>query len=159
VLSSRPPERFGTLKQDATIINPPPETVCPRKTGRTLGKMRQVSYAGGRFVTTDEVADALLHLVVGIAATGVPQRVEVPIVVEGDGGGQETAWMTVGPSPAMLSVPLAWVGEVPDFSDQVTMMRMQASYPRTATTIAPSSPETWDPAPVTSWDDEDYYGL
>lgn len=119
--------------------------------------MRQVSYAGGRFVTTDEIADALLHLVVGIASTGVPQLVEVPIVVVG--AGQDVAWMTVGPSSSILSMPFSWIDEVPDFSDQVTMMRMQASYPRSTSITAGSPSQAWESTRAAPWDDDDYYGL
>jgi hypothetical protein len=117
--------------------------------------MREVSYAGGRFTTTDDVADALLELAVGLAKAGTSERVEVPIVRSGDV--HDVACLAVGLGSSMLSMPCDWGGAEPDFSGQATMMQMHASYPRTANAPPQTLRGAWDEAPAPQWDD--FYGL
>ncbi len=117
--------------------------------------MREVSYAGGRFTTTDDVADALFELAVGLAKAGTSQRVEVPIVRSGDI--HDVAWLLVGLGSSMLSMPCDWGGMEPDFSGQATMMQMHAAYPRTANASLQTQRAIWDEASPPQWDD--FYGL
>lgn len=117
--------------------------------------MREVSYAGGQFMTTDDVAASLLELAVGIAKAGTSERVEVPIVRNGDV--HDVAWLMVGLGSSMLSMPCDWGGAEPDFSGQATMMQMHASYPRTANAWPQTPRGTPDEAPAPQWDD--FYGL
>lgn len=116
--------------------------------------MREISYAGGQFTTTDEVSDALLELAVGLAKAGKSERVEVPIIRSDDV--QDVAWLMVGLGSSLLSMPREWGRQEPDFSGQATMMQMHPSYPRAVSSrVQESSME--DEAPAAQWDD--FYGL
>ncbi|WP_150956361.1 hypothetical protein [Microbacterium testaceum] len=116
--------------------------------------MREISYAGGHFTTTDEVADALLKLAVGLARVGTSEQVEVPITRGHDAHG--VAWLMVGLGSSILSMPCDWSGAEPDFSGQATMMQMHDLYPRAATTWI-QGPSAEGDASANQWDD--YYGL
>lgn len=117
--------------------------------------MREVSYAGGRFTTTDDVAASLLELAVGLAKAGTSERVEVRIVRSGDM--HDVAWLMLGLGSSVLSMPCDWGGVEPDFSGQATMTQMHASYPRAANAPPQTLRGAWDQAPAPQWDN--LYGL
>jgi hypothetical protein len=59
--------------------------------------MRQVSYAGGTFVTSDRIADALLEYAAALANAARASIVDVPVV--GDGHIR----MLIGPASQVMS--------------------------------------------------------
>ena len=95
---------------------------------RTLGGMRRIVYAGESFITSAEVARTLLRLAIGVTALGGTELVEVPIAVN-VAGESETAELVLGPGVPLLSLPVHWDGEEPDFSAQAIMLQMRSSYP------------------------------
>ncbi|OZD55398.1 hypothetical protein CH252_05880 [Rhodococcus sp. 06-1477-1B] len=119
--------------------------------------MRRINYAGGSFVTTDEVSTALLQLVAGIAARGLSQYVEVPVTTTDAPDHEGVAQLIVGIGSSMMSLPTDWVGVEPDFSTHAVMMQMQAAYPRQARSSS-SIVRTVDESRAATWD-EDYDGL
>ena len=63
--------------------------------------MRDLLISGSRFLTTDEVADAVLHYAQVLAQYGRADVVRFPALVDGV---QATSWLTLGPG---LGAPLA----------------------------------------------------
>lgn len=63
--------------------------------------MRIVSYADQSFLTSDDVASALLQLAAALARAGTSEVVAIPFV---DGGGEaRQAELTVGPASQLVS--------------------------------------------------------
>lgn len=94
--------------------------------------MRCITYAGEHLVTSEEIADLLIELTAVLAANGRAEAVTIPIYPEGETypGRQDTleiVHMVVGPGTVVLSVPYAWDGPDPDFTDAVTDLRSKLS--------------------------------
>jgi hypothetical protein len=70
--------------------------------------MRQVSYAGGTFVTGDRIADALLDYAVALANAARASTVDVPVA--GDGHIR----MLIGPASQVMSEVVEDAGPEPD---------------------------------------------
>ncbi len=71
--------------------------------------MRRITYAGENVLTTDDVARVLVELTAELAKRGEAAAVRVPINPEG------AAELVVGLGNDVLSVPVAWEGDDPDF--------------------------------------------
>ncbi|WP_431806548.1 hypothetical protein [Microbacterium paraoxydans] len=89
--------------------------------------MKLVSYAGQQVVTTDDVADALVHLAASLASEGESAAVQIPIHI---GGEKDTADLIVGVGNDLLVGPQASDGEDPDFSEDAAALRGHRYYPK-----------------------------
>ncbi|TIH40339.1 hypothetical protein [Subtercola vilae] len=63
--------------------------------------MRRISYSGGSFLTTDGVADALLHFVAALGSSHRAEAVDIPIVR--DDGQTDTVQLVIGPASELVS--------------------------------------------------------
>lgn len=113
--------------------------------------MRRVRYAGGEFLTTDEIASVLLRLAWGVSVNGGAEIVEVPIAVPGPPASREVAQLIINASSEFLSLPAPWDEEEPDFSGEAMMLQMLPAYPRTVAAAVPATPT---PPPQDGWDPE-----
>jgi hypothetical protein len=65
--------------------------------------MRRVTYAGETFVTTEEVAEALIAFATTLAEQSSAESVQVPIL--GEDGGPMVIEILVGPSSELINRP------------------------------------------------------
>src|ERR1700710_1856719 len=72
--------------------------------------MKRISYSGGSFLTTDGVADALLHFVAALGSSHRAEAIEIPVVH--DDGEADTVQLVIGPASELVSI-----GESTTFSD------------------------------------------
>lgn len=66
--------------------------------------MRRVSYAGETFITSDEVADAVLEYAAALSNADRAATLEVPTIGE---GGPTTVKLLIGPASQVVSEPVA----------------------------------------------------
>lgn len=66
--------------------------------------MHEISYAGGTFVTSDEVAEILLEYAAALANADRAASVEVPAA--GLPTGEESMQILVGPASQLMSAPI-----------------------------------------------------
>jgi hypothetical protein len=66
--------------------------------------MRKITYASESFVTSDEVADALVIFATALAQSGTSDAVSLPVI--DDGGRPAVVNLVVGPASEMISVPV-----------------------------------------------------
>jgi len=109
--------------------------------------MRCVTYAGQSVITTDDVAAALIILTAAVARDGEAEAVSIPIVLE-DSGEIGDAELVIGLGNDVLSAPMTWTDEVPDFSEAAQRLREHRKYPHA---FIPSE-ESEDSANMTGWD-------
>ena len=84
--------------------------------------MRRVSYGGGSFPTSDQVADALVSLVATLSGGHSSQIVDIPAV--SDDGQLVLVRMVVGPLSILISIPEDSPWPEPDLSDAVSSLRI-----------------------------------
>ncbi|MFS0715163.1 hypothetical protein ABC195_14910 [Microbacterium sp. 2P01SA-2] len=111
--------------------------------------MRRITYAGDTVITTDDVAEALVELTAAVANFGRAEAVRIPIVLEGDGRIDE-AELVIGVGNDVLSAPVDWDADEPDFSDGAEDLRMHESYPQRSEgthlyAVEDEPPAQWDP--------------
>ncbi|MET0296543.1 MAG: hypothetical protein ABW024_04020 [Microbacterium sp.] len=113
--------------------------------------MRCVTYAGETVITTDEVAEALVTLTASIAKHGDAEAVRIPIIVEGtkDAGDAD---LVIGVGNDVLSAPIDWDGDVPDFSDAVARLQAHQLYPNRAGQAEPLDSEDQEDRSAYDWD-------
>ncbi|MEC5152017.1 hypothetical protein RCH22_003658 [Cryobacterium psychrotolerans] len=87
--------------------------------------MRRVSYGGGSFVTTGQVAEALVSLIAALADGHRTQTIEIPAV--SDEGNLILVVLIVGPFSGLLTVPECSPWPAPDFSDTVQHLHYLAA--------------------------------
>ncbi len=111
--------------------------------------MRRIFYGAATVVTTDDVADALVRLTVAVANFNQTEAVSFPVVADSSGG-VGTAQVVLGAGIALMTGPIGWDGEEPDFSTGATLLRMHSYFPyrdadpgRSASPII--EPDPWDP--------------
>lgn len=90
--------------------------------------MRCVTYAGETVKTTDDVAASLVELTASVAKEGQSEAVSIPIVT--DGGKVAQAELVIGVGNDVLSAPVDWTGEEPDFSDAAKELKNHRLFPR-----------------------------
>ena len=91
--------------------------------------MRGITYAGETILTTDSVAEALVELTAALAKIGQAEAVTIPIVYEGrDHIGE--AELVIGLGNDVLSVPVDWEGDEPDFSEYADGLRSHSALPQ-----------------------------
>ncbi|KAA9086641.1 hypothetical protein [Microbacterium radiodurans] len=110
--------------------------------------MRRITYAGDTVITTDDVAAALVELTAAVANYGRAEAVRIPIVLE-ESGRTDEAELVIGVGNDVLSAPVSWTDDEPDFSEGAESLRMHESYPRrqTGAHLYPVDevPTQWDP--------------
>lgn len=85
--------------------------------------MRSITYAGQTVITTDEVGSTLVELTAALAKNGQAEAVSIPIVVDGDAS--HDAELVIGLGNDVLSTPMQWMDEVPDFSERMEHLTAQ----------------------------------
>ncbi|MFZ8757926.1 hypothetical protein ACO03V_10975 [Microbacterium sp. HMH0099] len=91
--------------------------------------MRCVTYAGETVKTTDDVAASLVELTAAVAKEGQAEAVSIPIVTED--GTVAQAELVIGVGNDVLSAPVDWTGEEPDFSRAAAELTQHRLFPRT----------------------------
>ncbi|MGN7968531.1 hypothetical protein [Microbacterium sp. 22296] len=90
--------------------------------------MRCVTYAGETVMTTDDVAASLIELTAAVAKEGQAEAVSIPIVT--DAGKVAQAELVIGVGNDVLSAPLEWDEEEPDFAAAAQELRTHRLFPR-----------------------------
>ncbi len=80
--------------------------------------MKQISYSGVTFVTTDRVSAALLDLTAKLGTTNSTMSVEVPAFREGSDV-PSVVGLVIGPSSELASMTTDWDGPEPEDSATV----------------------------------------
>lgn len=110
--------------------------------------MRCVTYAGETVVTTDDVAASLVELTAAVAKEGQAEAVSIPIVTDDQKVGQ--AELVIGVGNDVLSAPVEWVGEEPDFASWAEDLRKHRLFPRSALRVV--EPVAADDEEPVDWD-------
>ncbi len=111
--------------------------------------MRCVTYAGETVITTDDVATSLVELTASVAKEGQAEAVSIPIVT--DDGTVAQAELVIGVGNDVLSAPVDWTGEEPDFTHAATELKNHRLFPR-AQLRAVEPEERDDDDPPIDWD-------
>jgi hypothetical protein len=103
--------------------------------------MREITYAGGSFVTSDEIAQALLEYGAALANADRAATVHVPAIA----GGAPDVTVLVGPASQLMATPYDGSGEDPDgakfitdVGDRIKILERTFTYP------GPGSSIEWD---------------
>lgn len=91
--------------------------------------MRCVTYAGETVMTTDDVASSLIELTAAVAKEGQAEAVSIPIVTSDRKVAQ--AELVIGVGNDVLSAPVEWDDEEPDFSFAAKELKNHRLYPQT----------------------------
>ncbi|MGC0367926.1 hypothetical protein [Microbacterium sp. SLBN-111] len=110
--------------------------------------MRCVTYAGETVITTDDVATSLVELTAAVAKEGQAEAVSIPIVTEDKKVAQ--AELVIGVGNDVLSAPVEWSGEEPDFAKSAEDLRNHRLFPRSSLRLV--EPESDDEDEPVDWD-------
>lgn len=110
--------------------------------------MRSVTYAGETVITTDDVAASLVELTAAVAKEGQAEAVSIPIVTDAQKVAQ--AELVIGVGNDVLSAPVEWEGEQPDFTAAADELRKHRLFPRPHLQAVESHPDS-DDEPI-DWD-------
>ncbi len=99
-------------------------------------------------MTTDDVAASLVELTAAVAKEGQAEAVSIPIVTDDRKVAQ--AELVIGVGNDVLSSPMEWTGEEPDFAAWSEELRNHRLFPR-APLYAVEPPSDEDDQPV-DWD-------
>ena len=109
--------------------------------------MRCITYAGESVMTSDDVAEVLVTLTAAIASHREAEAARIPIVRED--GSVAQADLVIGVGNDVLSAPIDWDGDEPDFSEAAATMRRHRHYPDQeragVSRVAPQEEVGWDP--------------
>jgi hypothetical protein len=105
--------------------------------------MRRVTYAGGSFVTADDIASLLLEYAAALANHDRAAAIHVPAIDLPHGA--TTIEVLVGPASQLLAEPVDDIGRVPDGGEFVADIRA-----RIAELDKPLLADGWEPSPT--WD-------
>jgi hypothetical protein len=94
--------------------------------------MHRVAYAGDSVITTDDVAAALIVLSAAVSRDGEAEAISIPILVDGTSLVGE-ADLVIGVGSDVLSAPVVWDADEPDFSEAAQHLREHRRYPRPVT--------------------------
>ncbi|QLD10862.1 hypothetical protein [Microbacterium oleivorans] len=97
----------------------------------SVAAMRTLVYGNHSLVTSDDVSHTLLQLTAGFATQSVCEVVTIPTVADASVVDVD---VVVGLGTHLISTPLAWPQEDPDFSAAVATLQLHPSYPRVAVT-------------------------
>ncbi|KQM40262.1 hypothetical protein ASE56_07890 [Microbacterium sp. Leaf203] len=87
-----------------------------------------MTYAGETVITTDDVAASLIELTAAVAKEGQAEAVSIPIVTDDRKVAQ--AELVIGVGNDVLSAPLEWHDEEPDFSHAAAELKDHRLFPR-----------------------------
>ena len=105
--------------------------------------MQEVVFAGGKFVTSDEVAEALLEYAAALANVNRAATIRVPAVVESGEAAHVT--VLVGPASQLMSEDTSVVAGEPEGAEFVRQVRERVEQlQRTVIVADPSSSLDWD---------------
>lgn len=105
--------------------------------------MRMLIYAGGEYMTGDEIARSLMELSAVLAEQDASQLVEIPVV--GDDGNLAAATFLVGPASQIVAVDAE--SSLPDLRDAEAVTRLRrltASLRRVVRTEVSQVPDGWE---------------
>jgi hypothetical protein len=105
--------------------------------------MREVAYAGGSFLTGDEIADVLLEYAAELANADRAATVHIPSI---DAGGEvRDVVIVIGPASQVLSEPVHSAVDDPDAGDFVTEVTERINQLRRSP-VSPADPSSvdWD---------------
>ncbi|MDQ1083374.1 MULTISPECIES: hypothetical protein [Microbacterium] len=111
--------------------------------------MRCVTYAGETVITTDDVAASLVELTAAVAKEGQAEAVSIPIVTDAKKVAQ--AELVIGVGNDVLSAPVEWNEEEPDFAAAADDLRRHRLFPRPHLRAVESQPDEGDDEPI-DWD-------
>lgn len=111
--------------------------------------MRSVTYAGRTVITTDDVAASLVELTAAVAKDGQSEAVSIPIVT--DGGTIAQAELVIGVGNDVLSTPVEWSGEEPNFAQGAGELRTHRLFPRPRLGMVDRALDGEDDDPI-DWD-------
>ncbi|WP_285135791.1 hypothetical protein [Microbacterium sp. lyk4-40-TSB-66] len=111
--------------------------------------MRCVTYAGETVMTTDDVAASLIELTAAVAKEGQAEAVSIPIVTDAKKVAQ--AELVIGVGNDVLSAPLDWDDEEPDFTAAAQELRTHRLFPRAHLRAVEPDPGADDDGPI-DWD-------
>jgi hypothetical protein len=107
--------------------------------------MKVISYAGGDYLTGDDIAVALLDLSKGLANADASQTVEIPILH--DDGTRATATFLVGPASQIVAVDAEGDFEELIDDDAVAhLKRLTSAQQSVARTETSQDPSGWGDA-------------
>ncbi|MFG6402675.1 hypothetical protein [Microbacterium sp. P04] len=99
-------------------------------------------------ITTNDVAAALVHLTAAIAKDGQAEAVTIPIVVESTGVVGD-AELVIGVGNDVLSAPVGWDADEPDFSEAAARLQAHSTFPRRGDD---TDDGPYEPGPDAQWD-------
>lgn len=111
--------------------------------------MRCVTYAGETVMTTDDVAASLIELTAAVAKEGQAEAVSIPIVTDDKKVAQ--AELVIGVGNDVLSAPMEWNEEEPDFSHAADDLKNHRLFPRSHLRAVEPDPHDEDDEPI-DWD-------
>jgi len=111
--------------------------------------MRCVTYAGETVLTTDDVASSLVVLTAAVAKEGQAEAVSIPIVTSDNTVAQ--AELVIGVGNDVLSAPVDWDDEEPDFSHAAKELKDHRLFPQTPLRAVEPDPDGDDPGAI-DWD-------
>ncbi len=111
--------------------------------------MRCVTYAGETVMTTDDVAASLVELTAAVAKEGQAEAVSIPIVTDDKTVAQ--AELVIGVGNDVLSAPMEWNHEEPDFSHAAADLKNHRLFPRPHLRAVETDPQEGDDEPI-DWD-------
>ncbi|OZD55780.1 hypothetical protein CH252_05810 [Rhodococcus sp. 06-1477-1B] len=106
-----------------------------------------MTYAGETVITTDDVAASLIELTAAVAKEGQSEAVSIPIVTDDKKVAQ--AELVIGVGNDVLSAPLEWHEEEPDFSHAAAELKDHRLFPRPLLRAV-------EPAPISDEEPFDY---
>jgi len=104
--------------------------------------MRCVTYAGETVITTDDVATALVELTAAVAKEGQAEAVSIPIVTDDKKVAQ--AELVIGVGNDVLSAPVDWREEEPDFAHAAHELKKHRLFPRAQLRAVEPDPQAGD---------------
>jgi hypothetical protein len=103
--------------------------------------MHEVSYAGGTFVTSDEVAEVLIEYAAALANADRAASVDIPVT--GLATGDSSLQLLVGPASQLMSSPTEVEGSIDGGEAFVAEMRVRIDKLQRGWS-GPSSSSTYD---------------
>jgi hypothetical protein len=102
--------------------------------------MHEISYAGGTFVTSDEIAEVLIEYAAALANAERAESVDVP--ASGLASGEASLQLLVGPASQLMSAPIESTESVPggdefvaDIRGRIDRLRRGWTQPTTSSAI------------------------
>ncbi|MCU1482135.1 MAG: hypothetical protein JWQ19_2921 [Subtercola sp.] len=100
--------------------------------------MKRISYSGGSFLTTDGVADALLHFVAALGSSHRAEAIEIPVMR--DDGEEDTVQLVIGPASELVSVTESTAFSAPDSRDAIARLNALTDSLRVPHPVATKDP-------------------